>query len=389
MRGRIMKIAIFTDTYVPQVNGVAKTLNRFTNYLDENGHSFHVFSPEDCGASSTENVTRLKSVPFKIYPECKISLPNFSKIKKKLQEFNPDIIHIATPFTIGLCGLQIAKKLNIPLVASYHTNFDHYLHYYKLTYLENFLWKYLDWFHRPTKKIFVPSKDTLHHLNTKGFNNLSVWTHGVDCSLFKPAEDKEEIKQKYNITSKYTICFVGRIAPEKDLDTLTNIMKYSKQRFGNQLNWVIVGDGPKKEEMMKKTGTDQIIYTGYLQKNELAEIYSVSDVMVFPSDTETFGNVVLEAMACGTPVIGANAGGVKNIIRDYSTGILCEPKNTLSFCRAIEECLQQTNMLDRMSKKARDYALTQDWNSILNALVMEYEEIVTPPLSPMLFTQKA
>lgn len=384
-----MKIAIFTDTYVPQVNGVAKTLNRFTNYLNENGHSFHVFSPEDCGASSTENVTRLKSVPFKIYPECKISLPNFSKIKKKLQEFNPDIIHIATPFTIGLCGLQIAKKLNIPLVASYHTNFDHYLQYYKLTYLENFLWKYLDWFHRPTKKIFVPSKDTLHHLNTKGFNNLSVWTHGVDCSLFKPAEDKEEIKQKYNITSKYTICFVGRIAPEKDLDTLTNIMKYSKQRFGNQLNWVIVGDGPKKEEMMKKTGTDQIIYTGYLQKNELAEIYSVSDVMVFPSDTETFGNVVLEAMACGTPVIGANAGGVKNIIRDYSTGILCEPKNTLSFCRAIEECLQQTNMLDRMSKKARDYALTQDWNSILNALVMEYEEIVTPPLSPMLFTQKA
>lgn len=389
MRGKIMKIAIFTDTYVPQVNGVAKTLNRFTNYLNENGHSFHVFSPEDCGASSTENVTRLKSVPFKIYPECKISLPNFSKIKKKLQEFNPDIIHIATPFTIGLCGLQIAKKLNIPLVASYHTNFDHYLHYYKLTYLENFLWKYLDWFHRPTKKIFVPSKDTLHHLNTKGFNNLSVWTHGVDCSLFKPAEDKEEIKQKYNITSKYTICFVGRIAPEKDLDTLTNIMKYSKQRFGNQLNWVIVGDGPKKEEMMKKTGTDQIIYTGYLQRNELAEIYSVSDVMVFPSDTETFGNVVLEAMACGTPVIGANAGGVKNIIRDYSTGILCEPKNTLSFCRAIEECLQQTNMLDRMSKKARDYALTQDWNSILNALVMEYEEIVTPPLSPMLFTQKA
>lgn len=384
-----MKIAIFTDTYIPQVNGVAKTLNRFTNYLSENGHSYHVFSPEDHGETSTEDVTRLKSVPFKIYPECKISLPNFSKIKKKLKEFNPDIIHIATPFTIGLCGLQIAKKLNIPLVASYHTNFDYYLHYYKLTYLENVLWKYLDWFHRPTKKIFVPSKDTLHHLNGKGFNNLSVWTHGVDCSLFKPAEDKEEIKQKYQITSKYTICFVGRIAPEKDLDTLTNIMKYSKQRFGNQLTWVIVGDGPKKEEMMKKTGTNQIIYTGYLQKNELAEIYSVSDVMVFPSDTETFGNVVLEAMACGTPVIGANAGGVKNIIRDYSTGILCEPKNTLSFCRAIEECLQQTNMLDRMSKKARDYAVTQDWNSILNALVMEYEEIVTPPLSPILLTQKA
>lgn len=384
-----MKIAIFTDTYIPQVNGVAKTLNRFTNYLKDHGHSYHVFAPEDCGVVSTENVTRLKSVPFKVYPECKISLPNISKIKKRLKEFNPDIIHIATPFTIGLCGLQIAKKKKIPLVASYHTNFDHYLQYYNLTFLENFLWKYLDWFHRPTQKIFVPSKDTLDHLNMKGFSNLSVWTHGVDCSLFKPFENKEIIQQKYNITSKYTICFVGRIAPEKDLDTLTNIMKYSKQRFGDNLTWVIVGDGPKKDEMMKKTGTDQVIYTGYLQKNELAEIYSLSDLMVFPSDTETFGNVVLEAMACGTPVIGANAGGVKNIIRDYSTGILCEPKNTLSFCRAIEECLQQYKMLHRMSKKARDYALTQDWNSILSSLIMEYEEIITPPFSPILFTQKA
>jgi glycosyltransferase involved in cell wall biosynthesis len=383
-----MKIAIFTDTYIPQVNGVAKTLNRFTNFLNEHGHSFHVFAPEDYGLSSTENVTRLKAMPFKIYPECKISFPNLSKMKKTLKEFNPDIIHLATPFTIGLCGLHIAKKMKIPLVASYHTNFDHYLQYYNLTFLENILWKYLDWFHKPTQKIFVPSNDTLNHLVTKGFNNLSVWTHGVDCSLFKPVQNDEEIKQKYKITSKYTICFVGRIAPEKDLDTLSRIISYTKLRFGNKLTWLIVGDGPKKEEMIRKTGTDQIIYTGFLQKKELAEIYSISDLMVFPSDTETFGNVVLESMACGTPVIGANAGGVRNIIRDYSTGILCEPKNTLSFCQAIEDCLQQTEMLNRMSKKARDYALTQDWNSIFINLVSEYEQIVTPP-PPILLTKKA
>ncbi|WP_088043181.1 glycosyltransferase family 1 protein [Bacillus sp. EAC] len=383
-----MRIAIFTDTYIPQVNGVAKTLNRFTNYLNENGHSFHVFAPDDFGVVTSESVSRFKAIPFKIYPECKISLPSLTKMKKKLKEFNPDIIHIATPFTIGLCGLHFAKKLKIPLVASYHTNFDHYLEYYNLSFLENFLWKYLDWFHKPTQKIFVPSKDTLNHLNTKGFNNLSIWTHGVDCSIFKPSLSNDELKRKYQITSKYTVCFVGRIAPEKDLDTLCKIISYTKQRFGNNLTWLIVGDGPKKEDMIKKTGTNQIVYTGYLQRNELAEVYSLSDLMVFPSDTETFGNVVLEAMACGTPVIGADAGGVKNIIRDYSTGILCEPKNSFTFCQAIEDCLHQTEMLNRMSIKARDYALTQDWNSIFHKLVMEFEQIVTP-FPPILFSKKA
>ncbi|WP_088066451.1 glycosyltransferase family 4 protein [Gottfriedia luciferensis] len=383
-----MRIAIFTDTYIPQVNGVAKTLNRFTNYLKDHGHSYHVFAPEDNGICSTKDVTRLKAVPFKIYPECKISFPNLSKMKKTLKEFNPDIIHIATPFTIGLSGLHIAKKMKIPLVASYHTNFDHYLEYYNLTFLENILWKYLDWFHKPTQKIFVPSNDTLNHLVTKGFNNVSIWTHGVDCSIFQPVANNDEIKQKYNITSKYTICFVGRIAPEKDLETLSKIINYTKQRFGKKLTWLIVGDGPKKEEMMNKTGTNQIIYTGYLQKKELVEIYSMSDLMVFPSDTETFGNVVLEAMACGTPVIGASAGGVRNIIRDYSTGILCEPKNTSSFCQAIEDCLHETEMLKRMSKKARDYALTQDWNSIFNKLVLDYEQVVTPH-APILLSKKA
>ncbi|KQL37685.1 glycosyl transferase [Bacillus sp. FJAT-25509] len=383
-----MRVAIFTDTFIPQVNGVAKTLNRFTNYLKDHGHSYHMFAPEDYGLSSTEDVTRLKSVPFKIYPECKISFPNLSKMKKTLKEFNPDIIHIATPFTIGLSGLHIAKKMKIPLVASYHTNFDHYLQYYNLTFLENILWKYLDWFHKPTQKIFVPSKDTFNHLVTKGFNNLSIWTHGVDCSIFRPTLNHSEIKQKYNITSKYTVCFVGRIAPEKDLETLSKIINYTKQRFNKNLTWLIVGDGPKKEEMIKKTGTDQIIYTGYLQKKDLVEIYGVSDLMVFPSDTETFGNVVLEAMACGTPVIGANAGGVKNIIRDYSTGVLCEPQNTSSFCQAIEDCLHGNEMLKHMSKKARDYALTQDWNSIFNKLVLEFE-LIFKPQSPILISKKA
>ncbi|MFB7139120.1 glycosyltransferase family 4 protein [Gottfriedia sp. NPDC056225] len=383
-----MRVAIFSDTYIPQVNGVAKTLNRFTNYLKENEHSYHVFSPQVFDLPSTEDVTRLKSVPLKIYPECKISFPNLSKIKKTLREFKPDIIHIATPFTIGLSGLYIAKKMKLPLVASYHTNFDHYLQYYNLSFLENILWKYLDWFHKPSQKIFVPSKDTLTHLVTKGFNNLSLWTHGVDCSIFRPITNQNEIKQKYNITSKYTICFVGRIAPEKDLETLSKIISYTKQRFGHNLTWLIVGDGPKKEEMIKKTGTEHIIYTGYLQKSELVEIYGMCDLMVFPSDTETFGNVVLEAMACGTPVIGANAGGVKNIIRDYSTGILCEPQNFSSFCNAIEGCLQGNELLKHMSKKARDYALTQDWNSIFNKLVMEFEMIISPQ-PPILLSKKA
>jgi len=369
------KIAIFTDTYVPDVNGVAITLKHFTDYLEKKGYEYIVFAPNSKKEEErfSSQVHRFKSMSFFLYPECRLALPNTFKMKAELQKFQPDIIHIVTPFNIGFFGIRLAKKLNIPVVGSYHTNFDKYLEYYNLQFLKNFIWKYMRWFHKPLQRIFVPSNDTIEQLRRKGFRNLKVWPGGVDCELFHPDYSKESVRKKYQIKEEFILSFVGRLAPEKDIDTLMKIAANIPLELNKKIHWLIVGDGPSKEEMMKNA-LPNMTFTGYLNGGNLAEVYSASNLFVFPSATETFGNVVIEALASGTPVIGANAGGVKSLVTSNKNGILCEPKKVEEFVRAIETVLTDSQLRMTLSKNARQFALTQSWEAIFDQLMKDYEE---------------
>ncbi|MRX72384.1 glycosyltransferase [Bacillus lacus] len=374
-----MKIAIFTDTFAPDVNGVARTLKRYTDYLEAQNIQFRVFAPESTKESLfSSSIHRFASLPFFLYPECRLALPNMVHVKSELQRFQPDIIHIATPFNIGLCGLHYAKKLEIPAVGSYHTDFDQYLDYYDFQFLSKFLWKYMHWFHRPFHKIFVPSNETLSQLEAKGFQNLRLWSRGVDSSLFHPDYSAEKIRKNYNIGEKYILSYVGRLAPEKDIQTLSAIANGLPEEMKKDIHWIIVGDGPSKQDLIKEM-PDNVTFAGYLSGEELANIYACSDLFVFPSPTETFGNVVLEALSSGTPVIGANSGGVKNIIQQGKTGLLCEPKHTEEFISGIQSLLQDKNRLQTMSAQARAYAQTQTWDAIFQGLLQQYEEVLQEP----------
>ncbi|MEH7483791.1 glycosyltransferase, partial [Neobacillus drentensis] len=216
-----MRIAIFTDTYDPDINGVARTLKYFIHYLDNKKISYKVFAPDSLSNEYvSSNVRRIKSLPFFLYPECRLAFPNLSRIKSELEEFSPDIIHVATPFNMGLCGVYLARKLTIPLVGSYHTDFDHYLKFYDLRFFSKILWKYMNWFHKPFKKLFVPSNETLTQLKCQGFVNLEVWPGGVDCQLFHPYYETQAIREQWGISKKYLLTYVGRLAPEKDVKTL-------------------------------------------------------------------------------------------------------------------------------------------------------------------------
>jgi glycosyltransferase involved in cell wall biosynthesis len=311
-----MKIAIFTDTFYPEINGVARTLKRFTDYLSEQNITVKVFAPTSHSNEYVSNqIHRFKSLSFFLYPDCRVAFPNLFHIKEELEKYKPDLIHVATPFNIGLCGVYYAKKLNIPIVGSYHTDFDYYLQFYDLTFLSKLLWKYMNWFHRPFKKLFVPSIETLEQLKTHGFMNLEIWPRGVDCQFFHPFYDKLSVRQKYSIRKKYMLTYVGRLAPEKDVKTLLGIAKSLPSEVNENIQCLIIGDGPLREQIQKEAPAN-MTFTGYLKGQQLAEVYSASDLFVFPSPTETFGNVVLESLASGTPVIGADSGGVKNIIQD-------------------------------------------------------------------------
>lgn len=372
-----MKIAIFTDTFAPDVNGVARTLKRLTDYLEKNNYEFRVFAPESTKESMfSSHIHRFTSLPFFLYPECRLALPNMLQVKAELQSFKPDLIHVATPFNIGVCGLHYAKKLNIPIVGSYHTDFDQYLEYYDLQFLSKVLWKYMHWFHKPHRKIFVPSNETLEQLKRKGFSKLRIWGRGVDCNLFHPNYSHDEVRDNYKIKEQFVLTYVGRLAPEKDIDTLMNITNQLPDPIKNDVHWLIVGDGPSKEDM-KKHAPNNMTFAGYLKGPDLAKVYASSDLFIFPSPTETFGNVVLEALASGTPVIASNSGGVKNIVNQAKTGYLCEPKNVTEFQERIEELLLNETRRINMGKEARQYALTQTWDHIFEELLKEYEDAIT------------
>jgi glycosyltransferase involved in cell wall biosynthesis len=369
-----MRIAIFTDTFAPDVNGVARTLKRFTDYLEANGYEYRVFAPLSTNESRfSSHIHRFASLPFFLYPECRLALPNMLQLKAELQRFKPDLIHVATPFNIGLCGLHYAKKFNIPIVGSYHTDFDQYLEYYDLQFFSKFLWKYMHWFHKPLRKIFVPSIETMEQLKRKGFSNIRIWGRGVDCNLFHPNYSAQQVRDQFQIKEKFILSYVGRLAPEKDIETLMNISIQLPENMRSQIHWLIVGDGPSKEEMVKNA-PDNMTFAGYLNGEDLAKIYASSDLFIFPSPTETFGNVVLEALATGTPVIGANSGGVKNIISENVTGYLCEPKHVDQFQQAIIHLLENNTLRLKMGENARKYALSQTWDQIFEGLLKDYED---------------
>lgn len=377
-----MKVALFTDTYLPDVNGVARTLGRWVEYLESHGVTCRVFAPQsDNGGGSDYNdsmVERFYSIPFLLYPECKLAIPNPISIKKMLQEFKPDIIHCATPFNLGLYGLHYAKKNKIPVVASYHTHFDQYLQYYKIQWVEGMLWRYLGWFHQTCRKIYVPSKSTLSYLQERGFLNLEVWSRGVDVARFHPEVDRQAVLTKAGANpDKFSLLYVGRLAPEKSVDVLLEAFDSLPEHLKSRAELILAGDGPLHEELSETYGDrEDIRFLGFVEGRELADLFAAADLFVFPSATETFGNVVLESMASGTAVIGVEAGGVQDTVRHMETGWLSPVGDVEAFAGAIATLMENDELRGSISTAGREYALLQTWDSIFSRLLDSYRQVV-------------
>ncbi|MDR6224924.1 glycosyltransferase family 4 protein [Desmospora profundinema] len=371
-----MKIALFTDTFPPQVNGVSLTLQRWAEHMERRQVETRIFVPR-CTQEDPEapGVLRSLSVPLFFYPEHRLSFPNPFFIRRELREFRPDLIHVTTPFNMGLMGLHIAKKEGIPLVASYHTHFDRYLQYYRLQFLSSWIWNYMRWFHESCELLLAPSDETKQLLENKGLPRLDLWRRGVDTELFCPSRANHAFRRRYHIEGQHVLLYVGRMAPEKDLDVLAGAMKKLPGSFRDQVHWVLVGDGPMREELEAEK-LPHITFTGTLRGEALAEAYASADAFVFPSTTETFGNVVLESLAAGTPAVVARAGGVKEIVEHGRTGWFASPRSVDGLVEGICHLLGNSERLRWMGKEARRMALEQSWDQIFDRLLFRYEAIV-------------
>ncbi|HAX74110.1 MAG TPA: glycosyltransferase family 1 protein [Firmicutes bacterium] len=368
-----MKVAIFTDTYLPQVNGVSQTIKRMTQYYRTKNIPYIIISPECFVDEAQPSNVSFLSVPLLIYPECRITFPNMFRLNRILHAFKPTLIQCMTEFNLGLCGLWYAKKYNIPSVSNYSTNFDQYLNYYHLKSMNGPLWSYLRWFHNQHALTLCPSNVTKQYLLDNGVQDISIFTRGVDLKQFSPTFRDSNLRKELGISDKIALLYVGRLAPEKNLDVLRQSFEALLQQFKERIVLIVTGDGPLMNEMVA-TFPKETIFTGYKTGADLSKLYASCDLFVFPSQTETLGNVVLEANASGLPVVGVNAGGVANLITNQLNGYLAKPNDIESFTNCVKKLITNDVLRFSMSMQGVEFAKRQDWTQILDELVtLQYQ----------------
>ncbi len=359
-----MKIAFFTETFLPKVDGIVTRLTKTIEYLVKNGDEVIVFCPE--GSPSEYKGARIIGVaamPLPLYPELKLGLPG-PAVSDAIENFKPDLIHVVNPAVLGLGGIWLAKTNNIPLIASYHTHLPKYLEHYGMGMLEPLLWELLKAAHNQALLNLCTSNAMVNELESKGIQRTALWQRGVDTENFKPEFRNNDMRKK--LLGKFPdtgslLIYVGRLSAEKQIERIKPVLEQIPDA-----SLALVGDGPYRNQLEKIFENTKTNFIGYLAGDELASAYASGDIFLFPSSTETLGLVLLEAMAAGCPVIGANKGGIPDIINDGINGCLYNPEEDdqgeNSLIGATKRILQNKDKKDKMRLAAREEAEKWDWN---------------------------
>ncbi len=376
-----MRVTIVTETYFPQVNGVSRTLGELVRHLLAAGDEVQLIHP-NYGQQAAEGVApqdrhAVRSVVLPFYKELHLPLPPFGGVRRAIQRFRPDILHIATEATLGLAALRFALRRRIPVVSSFHTNFDQYSQHYRVGWARGVIEGYLRWFHNRTRETYVPSRATIAQLEPIGFERLVLWQRGVDASMFHPDRPGRSAVRKALGWGEDdpVIAYVSRIAPEKNVDHLAEALaKVIARRPDARI--LMVGDGPSRLALERRLGASAR-FVGYKTGADVADHYAAADLFAFASKTETFGNVVLEAMASGLPVVALRAGGVGETVRPGQTGILIDPDQPPDrMADALVGLIEHPVERRRMAGEARLYAEGQSWEAIMGGLRDRYRTIV-------------
>ena len=295
-----MRILLVTDAWEPQVNGVVRTLKTTARELTSMGHEVRFLTPLE-----------FRTLPCPTYPEIRLSLFPQGQVSRTIREFDPDALHIATEGPLGIAARRFALRHDFPFTTAYHTRFPEYVYArFRLPLSWSYAW--LRRFHGASKSVMAPTQVVVDDLRANGFQNVKLWSRGVDGEIFRPQASRR-------LDSEPPIfLYVGRVAVEKNVESFLELdLPGSK--------WV-VGTGPALERIREKF--PRVNYLGVLEREELARVYAAADVFVFPSRTDTFGLVLLEAMACGLPVAAYPVTGPRDVIGDSKAGVLHEDLRT-------------------------------------------------------------
>jgi glycosyltransferase involved in cell wall biosynthesis len=370
-------MSLITETYFPQVNGVSRTLGELVRHLSDQGDQVQLIHPDYGELSERDDRHLVRSINLPFYKELHLPLPPFGEVRKAIDSFRPDLVHIATEATLGLSALRHLLRRRIPTVSSFHTNFDQYSRHYRVGWAKGTVWRYLRWFHNRTLETYVPSMTTIRELEAREFERLALWPRGVDGTFFRPDRlGRHAVRQALGWRpDDVVISFVSRIAPEKDVNYLADALSIVASKRPD-VRILFVGDGPSRGELERRLGAIAR-FAGYRTGDDLADHYAAGDIFAFSSRTETFGNVILEAMASGMPVVAVRAGGVGDTIQPGTTGLLVEPGDPpIRFAEAVLSLVDQPDQRKTMAAAARSYALSQSWDAIMGQLRERYQRVI-------------
>jgi glycosyltransferase involved in cell wall biosynthesis len=408
-----LRVAILTETFLPQVNGVVRTVEKIIKYLEKNRHEVLLITigdGEECYSST--QVVRVPGIPFGLYKELNLVKPEdelFAKfldnefmqlpiaalqslipssnkvVEEALYKFQPDIIHLVTPVTLGAVGHYYIEKMKLPSLATFHTDIAAYAPRYQIPYVENIINVVTKMIYSKADRVLAPSPSSKAQLEGIGVENVGVFGRGVDHKLFNPSKADKKKLEAYGLSSnRLTILYAGRLAEEKSLEKLVESFKHLLIKYPEDIQLLIIGEGPSRIDLEAAlAGASNYAFTGLKTGEELASLYASADIFAFPSVTETFGQVVLEAMASGLPVLGFDSPGVRDLIEQAVSGFLADPKvdyldtvNPLSFIYNLEALIKDAAWRKKLGDRAFAIAQQRSWDAILAELVGEYEILI-------------
>jgi glycosyltransferase involved in cell wall biosynthesis len=375
-----MNIALVTETFPPEVNGVAMTLSRLVGGMRARGHAVEVVRPRQkvelatgvTDAGALDYV--VPGVPIPFYRALRMGLPVTGQLKKRWREHRPDVVHVATEGPLGLAALRAAHLCRLPVTSSFHTNFHQYGGHYGLTLGRDLALHYLKWFHNRTRSTMVPASDLKTQLESDGFKRLAVLARGVDATQFSPAKRRESLRASWGAGPDDPVMIhVGRVAAEKNLVLAVEAF-LELRRAEPRAKFVLVGDGPERAALAK--AHPGFHYAGMLRGEELAAHYASADLFVFPSVTETFGNVVTEALASGLVVLAYDYAAAREHVRDGVNGFTAAFGDRAAFLAGVSMSLARRAEWPAIRAAARRTAEGITWEAIFDVFERELRSAV-------------
>lgn len=371
-----MRVAIIAEVFLPKIDGVVNRILHLIDELQQCQDEVLVVCPQANGASaSSAAVVEFPSFPFLLYPEYRIGRPDF-RLVETLETFAPDILHFVNPFAFGFRCHDLLEKsgLQYPTVFSFHTLYGEFAKQYPvLKPLSSLFWWLMREYHNRADSNLTVSSIMKEELIERRFQRVYFWPPAVDSKLFHP-ERRDSTMRAYlmaGLPDRPLLLTVSRLAPEKNVAFLADVL----DRTPN-VNLAVVGDGPQREALERRFAGKNARFVGYLKSLELAKAYASSDAFIYASETETMGNVVLEAMASGCPIVAPRAGGIPSLVSERETGLLYEPRNLDDAVRCVEATISDGALRSRLGRAAHAEVEGWSWTRSITHVRQVYEETI-------------